>query len=407
VTTTFEVSTVPEGTLAHRIPIIDVDTHIIEPPDLWTSRVSVQKWGDRVPHVRWDEVAQRDSWFFGDRPITGVATSAMAFWGKYPPEFPQRLEEVDPANWDALPRLRRMDELGIHAQVLYPNVAGFGSGQFTTVDEPELTLELVRAYNDFLADYASAAPNRFIPVMAVPFWDIDAAIAEIRRAAARGHRGLVLGSQPEYWGAPDLTDRHWDPLWATAEELGLPINFHIAAGDISDAFGGNPQNGPRANFASASISFFVGNARAIARIIFGGICHRFPGLNFVSVESGVGWLPFALEAMDWQWKNCGVAAEHLEYELLPSEYFRRQIYGCFWFEEQSLRSTLEVLGPDNLLYESDFPHPTSMTPGPASAATEPWRYVEKMLKDQPEEAARKLLHDNAAKLYGMTGAATR
>ena len=73
-------------------------------------------------------------------------------------------------------------------------------------------------------------------------------------------------------------------------------------------------------------------SRVIANLITGGVCHRFPNLKFVSVESGVGWIPFALEHLDWQWKNCGVPQEHPEYDLLPSEYFMRQMYGCFWFE---------------------------------------------------------------------------
>ena len=96
-------------------------------------------------------------------------------------------------------------------------------------------------------------------------------------------------------------------------------------------------------------------------------------LNFVSVESGVGWIPFALDALDWQWKNCGVALEHPEYDLLPTEYFKRQIYGCFWFEVEPARFAIERLGDDNILYETDFPHPTSMSPGPASAAAAPER----------------------------------
>jgi predicted TIM-barrel fold metal-dependent hydrolase len=392
---------VPADAIARRVPIIDVDTHVIEPPDLWTSRVSVEKWGDLVPHVRWDDAGQRDAWYFGDTVVKGVATSAVAGWDRYPPDLPRTLADVEVYNWEPRARLRRMDELGIHAQVLYPNVAGFGSGHFMKVRHPELMLDLVRAYNDFLAEWCAAAPDRFIPVLSVPFWDLEATIEEIRRAHSLGHRGIVMGSEPEFWGAPDLTDRHWDPVWAVAQELGLPINFHIAAGDTSAAFGGNPQNGGRANFAAASIGYFVGNARAITRVIFGGICHRFPDLDFVSVESGVGWLPFVLEAMDWMWDNCGVAEEHPEYELRPNEYFRRQVYGCFWFEQRSLHAALEQVGADNLLYETDFPHPTSMTPGPASAASEPWRYVEEVFGGVEDDVARKVLHDNAARLYGL------
>ena len=95
-------------------------------------------------------------------------------------------------------------------------------------------------------------------------------------------------------------------------------------------------------------------------LLFGGVCARFPELMMVSVESGVGWLPALLETFDWQWGNSGVVAEHPEYDLLPSEYFRRQIYGCFWFERQSAIDAI-VRYPDNFLYETDFPHPTCST----------------------------------------------
>src|SRR4029077_2000409 len=129
------------------------------------------------------------------------------------------------------------------------------------------------------------------------------------------------------------------------------------------------------------------------------VCHRFPRLDFVSVESGVGWLPFALASLDWQWKNCGVALEHPEYGLLPSEYSQRQMYGCFWFEEATVKQAVELLGPDNFMYETDFPHPTSMTPGPASAARAPRDYVNDALGDLPDDTLRKLLHGNAARVY--------
>ena len=146
--------------------------------------------------------------------------------------------------------------------------------------------------------------------------------------------------------------------------------------------------------------FFL-NASAITSLIFGGICQRFPRLNFVSVESGVGWIPFLLESMDWQWNNTGSFREHPELELLPSEYFARQIYACFWFERGSARAAIELLGADHVLFETDFPHPTGMTPGPASAATAPRTHLAEHLSGLSEADLRKVLHDNAARLYHL------
>jgi hypothetical protein len=119
----------------------------------------------------------------------------------------------------------------------------------------------------------------------------------------------------------------------------------------------------------------------------------------VSVESGVGWIPSTLEAFDWQWRNGGLAKEHPEYDLLPSEYFRRQIYGCFWFEEAASHAIAKY--PENFLYETDYPHPTSMSPGPQTPADRPRVYAERVLSGLPDETLSKVLHDTAARIYKL------
>jgi predicted TIM-barrel fold metal-dependent hydrolase len=359
------------------------------------------KYGDLVPHVRWDDEAKEEAWFVGDQRMGPVASAAQAGWHEFPPAHPPRWEDADPHTWDAKLRLQRMDEYGVWAQVLYPNVALFNSALLKSGDLG-LTLEYIRAYNDFQTEWCSAAPDRLIAVTTLPFWDLDATLAEIRRCEDMGHRGIVFSQDPSAFGLPHLTDPYWDPMWATAQELRQPVNFHIATGDMSLlSYAGHPSVGEQALYASIGVSFFLGNARTIANLVCGGICHRFPDLEFVSVESGVGWIPFALDALDWQWKNCGVAKEHPEYELLPSEYFARQIYGCFWFEEEGALYALERLGPDNILYETDFPHPTSMSPGPASAAVAPNIFLENNFAGLDDTVLSKVLHDNAARLYKL------
>ncbi len=382
------------------ILIVDVDTHVVEPPDLWTSRVS-SRWGDLVPHVRWDEAQSEEAWFMGDTRLGAVGAPAMAGWKEYPPLHPRRWEDTDPATSDPYERLKVMDRYGIQSQVLYPNVAVFDAKAILAMNEPELQLGLIRAYNDFLSDWAAIAPGRYIPASSLPFWDLEATLIEIERCAGNGHKGIVFTQDPSFFGLPELTDRYWDPMWASAEEKGMPVNFHIASGDHDPFKMGNPQNGVHANYASMGVSFFMSNCKTIAQLVCGGICHRFPDLNFVSVESGVGWIPYALEALDWQWQNCGVGVEHPEYDLLPSEYFRRQIYGCFWFERESARAAIQQIGADNVLYETDFPHPTSMSPGPASIAERPDDYLRANFGDLDGASLHKILHDNAARIYHL------
>jgi predicted TIM-barrel fold metal-dependent hydrolase len=384
------------------VQVIDVDTHVIEPYDLWTSRVSTRKWGDMVPHVRWDETRQVDLWYSGETVLGPAASAAQAGWKNAPPEHPPRLSDVEPSLWRNEDRLRLMDEYGIHAQVLYPNIAGFGAGRFTDLGDMALALALLQAYNDFLTDWSGADPNRLIPIMAVPFWDIDLSIAEMKRCRDNGHKGIIFSQAPEFFGTPKLGDRHWDRLWAAAQDMELAVNFHIGGGDMSGVELLPPTAGLHANYASFPVTFFVSNAKTIATLIGSGICHRFPDLKFVSVESGIGWIPFAIQALDWMWTECAVTKEHPEYDLLPSEYFKRQIYGCFWFEHgPSLDAAIEVIGPDNILYETDFPHPTSMSPGPTSAALVPKQFIADRLGHLAPDVLRKILHDNAAGLYHL------
>jgi uncharacterized protein len=388
--------------LLEDIKVIDTDTHVVEPYDLWTSRISVQKWGDKVPHVAWDDKMGREVWLSGDEFLRPATSAAFAGYDKPPPETPRRWSEVNPVTYRPRERLALMTEYGIHAAVLYPNVPGFGAGKFSNVagHDGELALEMLKAYNDFLIDeYYSIAPDRYIPVMALPFWDIDASIAEMARCKALGHRGLIFSQQPDLYHCPRLADRHWDRLWAAAQEMQLPVNFHTGSGDTTVPMLA-PDEGRHTNYASACALIFMGNAQAVASVIGGGICHRFPDLKFVSVESGVGWVPFLLQGLDWMWKESGVTREHPEYDLLPTDYFRRQMYACFWFEHgQTLQAAMDYLGEGAILYETDFPHPTSMSPGPTSQAVPAKEFIAASLGDLSETTLRKILHDNAATLY--------
>ncbi len=385
--------------LFDRFRAIDTDTHITEPPDVWTARVSTEKWGDLVPNVK--QIEGRDIWFIGDQPVGSPGYTSMAGFNGSVPEAPMGYEDIPKGTFDAHKRLQHMDDEGIHAQVLYPNVGGFGSGGFLKLKEPELMLDCVRAYNDFLVDWCSADPNRLVPVAAMPFWDVNECVKEVERAVSRGHKAVLACSQPEAWDEPPLASPHWEPFWSAVQDAGVPISFHIGAGDVSDLLADSVGIGLRANFARVSSMIFMQNVNCMADLIFGGVCHRFPDLKLVSVESGVGWIQSYLEAADWQFVNSETRKEHPEYNLLPSEYFKRQIYGCFWFESQGMRSALETL-PDNIMWETDYPHPTCQHPGlEGGLAQRPADYAEKAFAGVSDEVIEKVLYSTAAKLYQL------
>jgi predicted TIM-barrel fold metal-dependent hydrolase len=390
------------------MPIVDTDSHVTEPPDLWTSRLG-QELQDIAPHTFFDERRQEERWQIGQRRLTGVGLFAMAGWKEFPPSNPKSLEEADTASWHPGERLNRLDEYGVYAQVLYPNLLAFYSHVFLDqIRDRDMLYACVKAYNDFLTDFASEDPKRLLPMMVLPMWDLEQSLAEIRRCHRRGHKGIVFSNAPEKIGLPRLRDDHWTPLFALAEELRLPINFHVGFMSFQDE---DMQALTKADFLDVIKESSLGmmsNARAITEIILSGLCHRFPALDFVSVESGYGWLPYLQELLDWQWLNYG-AAQRLPDMEMPSHYLKRQVYGTFWFEQEPIRKMLDFL-PDNVMFETDFPHPTSLSPGPASSAEIPRVMAEKTLAGLPDDLVRKVLYQNAARVYGLelpTGAGTR
>ncbi len=382
-----------------RFKIVDVDCHITEPPDIWTARAPASRH-DEFPHI--ERIDGRDVWMADGHHISSPGFTSMAGFDGVLPECPLTYDDIPASMHDPNARLKHMDAEGIYAEVLYPNIGGFGNGFFLRIQRRELVNECVRIYNDWLVDWTSADPNRLIAVTAVPFWDVDFAVKEITRCAEMGHRSINFCNQPDDFGFPSLSSKHWDPIWALAQEAGLSVGFHIGGGNLGIGTEEEQQEmGWKTNFSKISTLIFVDNYRCIAELIFGGVCHRFPELNLVSVESGIGGIPAFLETADWQWGNGEVAVEHPEYDLLPSEYFRRQVYGCFWFETAPARFAIEQY-PDNILYETDFPHPTCQHPGPRTVATHPREYAERALSDLPDELLNKVFFENASRLYKIS-----
>jgi predicted TIM-barrel fold metal-dependent hydrolase len=384
--------------LFDRFQVIDVDTHVTEPPDVWTARTPASMH-DRVPHI--ERVDGQDVWMCdGDRLGQPGYYSMAGFDGLMPLKVPQTFDEIHPSMYDSHERLKFMDEQGIRAQVLYPNVGGFGNAYFMKMGEPDVVRACVQAFNDWITDWTSADPSRLVGVTAVPFWDLEFAVAEITRGVDAGHKAINFCNQPQDHGLPPLASTHWDPIWAVAQEAGVSVSFHVGGGSMGTQFVDTADMGWMTNFAKVSSLIFLDNMRCIADLLFGGVCHRFPDLKLVSVESGAGWIPGAMESFDWQWQNGGVRVEHPEYDLLPSEYFRRQIYGCFWFEQEAARFAIERF-PDNILFETDYPHPTCQHPGPATPAQFPRDYATGALSSLDDATLQKVLHDTAAELYRL------
>jgi predicted TIM-barrel fold metal-dependent hydrolase len=390
------------GTVIDEIDIIDTDTHVMEPPDLWTSRLSSAKWGDAVPHVQFDEKMGRDRWIIGGRKLTSVPNWAWAGWPEYPPSHPPRVEDADPAAWNPKARLAKMDEYGIYASVIFPNILAFLLFAFRTID-PKLQIECIRAYNDFQVEFADPDPDRFVALTVLPFWDVDESLREMARAHEMGHRGILFIGKPHKLGLPRIDDDHWAPLLKAAEERQLSVNFHTAFQELTeeDFRAQLGRSVTRPDYVKVSALGMISLAETFADVLLTDVCQKYPGIRFVNVESGFGWMAYLAELLDWQWLNSGAAQAHPEREL-PSFYFRRNCMSTFWFE-QTIISRLVADYADNVMFETDFPHPTSLSPGPASSSDVPRVMAAKSFEGVAEDVVRKVLYDNAAKLYHIRG----
>jgi len=374
--------------------IIDADTHVTETPELWTSRAPASM-KDRVPRIVTNSRGTQ-RWVLGDNQgmlaVPGTTATAGAGTFKKPP---RTFDEMHPGAYDAKARLKYMDQMGIWAMVMYPNVGGFGAQQFLKLNDPELMLTCVQIYNDWQTEWASADSRRLLPITSIPFWDVKAAAQEVRRCAAMGHRGILFTGEPQYFGQPMLGDPHWNPLWEVACDLNLPISFHVGSGDMTEGLLKDrvATYGLAPAFTALAIDILLQNGKQVADLIMSGVLNRFPTIQFVSVESGIGWIPFMLEAMDYQFEGNQVREDHPEFKLMPSEYFARNVYACYWFEQTAPRRLIDKIGANRVMFETDFPHPTSLY------ADEVHKRINGGLADCEASVRRKILWNNAQRLY--------
>ena len=376
--------------------IIDTDSHITEPHDLWSSRAPAS-WRDRLPRV--EEIDGEPHWVVDRDTDLGVA-GAVSVVGKDGEKVRSiefmgwKLEDAHAAAYDMTARLDVLDRFGIHAQVIYPNLAGFGNQNFVELEDDELRKLCATVYNDAMAEIQTNSGDRILPMALMPWWNIADCVDEVKRAAEMDMRGIVMCSDPDSIGLPDLGDDAWSPFWEVCGDLDMPVNFHIGASQTSwNMFGRAawPSMTQARKLALGSANLFMENGRVLGNMLYSGVLERFPKVKVVSVESGIGWIPFLLEALDYEWNETGSGME-CDLPMPPSAYFKRQVYGCFWFEQTAPKRLIEAIGEDNLLFETDFPHPTCLYPDVRE-------YLDDVTADWSDSARRKILQDNAAALY--------
>jgi predicted TIM-barrel fold metal-dependent hydrolase len=352
------------------------DSHVVEPLDLWIERLPAHL-KERAPRIADVDGEPR-------LVVEGAPSRRMGGGGNTDAE--KKDSERDPEShfraggWDPTERVRDLDDDGVWGEVLYPTIALFGF----MIPDPELRWASCRAYNDWLAETFGTVSARFAGAAMVSPNEVDFAVAEIERVAGLGLKSVML---PINAPAGQSYNRDvYDPIWATAQDHGMPVSFHVGTGS-------NPvtERGP----GGAVINYVevgLGAPRTLAYLAASGVLERFPDLHVVMVECGAGWLSWLLERMD-------EAFEEHDYWVKPklaeppSFYVRRQGHVTFGNDGAGVVNR-EFTGLEPLLWSSDYPHPEGTWPHTQETLTRIFAGV------TPEER-RRMTYETTARLYGL------
>ena len=353
------------------------DGHVQEPATLWHDRVA-EEYHDRLPGIimmKGGRQAQKTEGFrqpLAIHPVTFEGHDKLRNQsGRTPAE-----------------RIADLALDGVDAEVMFPNK---GLTMWATADA-DFSHVMCRAYNDWAWETFGDHNDRLAPMAAIAPGNLDNAIPEIQRCADLGFRGLSLPCKPR-WGPPDHADpnynlKEFDPLWAAISETGLPVTFHVSTG--RDPRTSRSRGGAVINYAVHSLAPTM---EPIANLCASGVAEAFPSLRFGSIEAGIGWVPWALQAMDEAYLKHHMFVRP-KLDMLPSEYFKRQGFASFQEDPAGLDLARDHGLIDNFLWANDYPHHEGSWPYSAAA-------IERTMGHLTDEERAKILGLNSARVFGF------
>lgn len=368
--------------MAKQYRLISADSHINEPPDLWTSRVRA-KFKDRAPRI--ERLEKGDAWImegsptpinFGNNANGGVPVEKRSPWVRW--------EEIRKGGYVPSVRLEEQAQDGVEAEVLYPTPRVSHNVLANNADR-EFHGDCIRAYNDWLSEYASHAPDRLIGIALLPTTGVADATAELTRAMALpGLRGALLGRYPNGGLEPSPED---DPFYARAAELGVPLHIHVSLAAVtSDADPERKKAGARGELRHMDASLRT------YEVIFSGIFDRYPKLDFVFAEVDCGWIPYLKEQFDNRYHR-RAPGDRPPISKPPSYYFDHNIATTYVTDSFGI-SNRHAIGVERMMWSSDFPH--SGTDWPHSN-----KQIEIDFKDIGAKDRHAILAGNAARIYKL------
>ena len=390
--------------------ILSVDDHVVEPPDLWTSRLPA-KYQDRCPRVERDSAvfnfeggeftyqkgvpggAECDWWLYDDLVYPFPKLSAASGFETLDVE-PVTFDQIRPGGWKQADRLADMTANHVDASLCFPNVLPRFCGQtFLEREDKELALLCVQAYNNWMIDEwcAGDARGRLIPLTLIPLWDPAAAALEVHRCADKGSFAVAFSENPYHLGLPSIhdKDRFWDPFLTACQETDTVVCMHIGSSSKM------PATSPDAPFSVSSTITFANAMGSMCDYILSGVFVRFPRLRVSYAEGQVGWMPYVIERMDKIWAERGDASFGIDLPEPPSTYIPGHVWGCIFDDEIGLKNR-DVIGMDQICFEVDFPHADSTFPHTLEVAT---RICD--AAGLADEEVYKLMRGNAIECFGL------
>jgi predicted TIM-barrel fold metal-dependent hydrolase len=361
---------------------ISADSHITEPPNCYLDFIE-PKYRESAPHIV-NQEGVGDVFVIEGMP-TPVPLGLLAAAGKEPSEITThgvRFDQLWKSGWDPKYRAADQDRDGVAAEMIYPTV-GMLLCNHPDFDYKKACFE---AYNRWLSGYCAEAPHRLFGLAQVSMRTPEDGVAELKAVHAMGFKGVMMPGDP---AVEDYDSPIYDPVWATAVELGLPLSFHI----LTTKSGALMQNvrGPRIN---GFLNIIRGNQDIIGTLIFSGVFDRHPGLKVVCVEADAGWAPHYMYRMDHAYKRHRYWMKAPPLAKLPSEYFSEHVYTTFQDDWVAFK-TKDLVNVRRLLWASDFPHSDSTWPNSMAI-------LEEQTQGLTEDERNLICHDNVAELYGLS-----
>ena len=368
--------------------IISSDNHVMEPSELWTSRID-SKFKGREPHV----VRMEDG---SDRWITdGIKGQFVAAGTQVGVRFeePESLtisgvsEDVRPGVYIPEEHIKDLDIDGVDVSIIYPTV---GLQLYCTVPDSELLSGTFRAYNDWLADFCNPFPDRLKGIAMINVDDVQDGISELERSAKMGLTGAMITIYPPEDKPYDSPI--YEPFWAAAQDLDMPLSLHITTN--------RPGPGQQYSRFDAVKASFICNTDhwvriSLADMIYSGVFERYPKLMVGSVEQELSWIPHFLDRLDYNYtqRAIGDTSYRFKGQELPSDYFHSNVFLGFQEDALGIRDR-HMIGVDQLMWGSDYPHAESTFPKSREI-------IDEILVDCTEQEKAKIVGANAARIYGL------